>query len=154
MLGISSVNNTNYSSRNNNVKFGMALKLDPSAHAVIKKQAFALGEKGKNNFFTKLKQAFERQENNPVDIIIRKAKHRKALAAEIVDSDAGKEIGGIKNMVTSQPLVGKNGSLRFLNKAEKKANKLNETNNQVKDIIGTISEAGVEDYKKTKLVKD
>ena len=35
----------------------------------------------------KKKLAVERQEQNPVNIIIRKAKHRQALAAEIVDSE-------------------------------------------------------------------
>lgn len=139
MIGINnSINNVNCTRKNSTPNFGMALKLDSSAHAVIKKQAVALSEKSKNNFFTKLKQVMERQENNPVDIILRKAKHRKALAAEIVDSEAGKSMGAVKNKVTSQPLVGKNGSLRFLSKAEKKADKLNETNNQVRELIDSI----------------
>ena len=148
-LGINPMSqNMNCSRRNNTPNFGMAIKMDKSAYPVIKKQAIALGEKGKNNFFTKIKQAVERQEQNPVNIIIRKAKHRQALAAEIVDSEAGKAIGGVKNKVKSQPIVGKNGSLGFLNKAEKKANKLNETNNQVQEIINSIPKAETKDYGK------
>ena len=94
-------------------------------------------ETRKNNFFTKIQQAFERQKDNPVDIILRKAKHRKALAATIVDSEAAKGIGQVNNITTSQPFVFKNGSLRFLNEAEKKANRLNQTNNQVKNLMET-----------------
>ena len=148
-LGITPMNqNMNCSRHNNTPSFGMAIKMDKSAYPIIKKQAIALGEKGKNNFFTKLKQAVTRQEQNPVDIIIRKAKHRQALAAEIVDSEAGKAIGGVKNKVKSQPIIGKNGSLGFLNKAEKKADKLNETNNQVQEIIDSIPKAEAKDYGK------
>lgn len=38
-------------------------------------------------------------------------------------------------MVTSQPFIFKNGSLGFLKHAENKANKLNETNTQVKILM-------------------
>ena len=147
-LGITPMNQNMNCSRHNTPSFGMAIKVDKSAYPIIKKQAIALGEKGKNNFFTKLKQAVTRQEQNPVDIIIRKAKRRQALAAEIVDSEAGKAIGGVKNKVKSQPIIGKNGSLGFLNKAEKKADKLNETNNQVQEIIDSIPKAEAKDYGK------
>ena len=129
--------NSNCTPKRNNPSFGMALKIDPSAAPIIKRQALALGEKSKNNFFTKIQQAFERQKDNPVDIILRKAKHRKALAATIVDSEAAKGIGQVNNITTSQPFVFKNGSLRFLNEAEKKANRLNQTNNQVKNLMET-----------------
>lgn len=148
-LGINPMSqNMNCSRRNNTPNFGMAIKMDKSAYPIIKKQAIALGEKGKNNFFTKLKLAVERQEQNPVNIIIRKAKHRQALAAEIVDSEAGKVIGGVKNKVKSQPIIGKNGNFRFLNKAEKEADKLNETNNQIQEIINNIPKAETKDYGK------
>ena len=147
-LGINPVNQNINCKRNNSPQFGMAIKLDQTAHSIIKKQAVALSEKSRNNFFTKLRQAVARQENNPVNILIRKAKHRNALAAEIVDSEIGKSMGGIKNQVTSQPLVGKNGSLKFLDKAEKKANKLNETNNEVKKVIDEIPAAEAKDYGK------
>ncbi len=147
-LGITPANQNINCKRNNSPKFGMAIKLDKSAHSIIKKQAVALSEKSRNNFFTKLRQAVERQENNPVNIIIRKTKHRNALAAEIVDSEIGKSMGGIKNQVTSQPFIFKNGNLFFLNKAEIKANKLNETNNEVRKIIDGISTAESKDYGK------
>ncbi len=147
-LGITPANQNINCKRNNSPKFGMAIKLDPTAHSIIKKQAVALGEKSRNNFFAKLKEAVEKQESNPVNILIRKAKHRKALAAEIVDSEIGKSMGGIKNQVTSQPLVGKNGSLKFLDKAQKKANKLNETNNKIKELISDIPAAEAKDYGK------
>lgn len=147
-LGITPANQNINCKRNNSPQFGMAIKLDKSAHPIIKKQAVALRDKSRNNFFTKLKQAVERQESNPVNILIRKAKHRNALAAEVVDSEIGKSMGGVKNQVTSQPLIGKNGSLKFLDKAEKKANKLNETNNEVKKIIDEIPAAEAKDYGK------
>ncbi len=147
-LGITPANQNINCKRNNSPQFGMAIKLDKSAHPIIKKQAVALRDKSRNNFFTKLKQAVERQESNPVNILIRKAKHRNALAAEVVDSEIGKSMGGVKNQVTSQPLIGKNGSLKFLDKAEKKANKLNETNNEVKKIIDEIPVAEAKDYSK------
>lgn len=140
MLGVN-----NY---NNSPKFKMTLKLDSSATPIIKKQALKLGEKGKNNFLANIQQINERQQNNPVDIIIRKTKHRNALAAEVVDAKNSMSNGeNVKNQVFTQPFIFKNGSLRFLNKAEKKANKINETNNQIDALKGLITEAKPEDYR-------
>lgn len=150
-LGITPANQNINCKRNNSLQFGMAIKLDKSAHSIIKKQAVALSEKSRNNFLTKLKEKVERQECNPVNILIRKAKHRNALAAEIVDSEIGKSMGGIKNQVTSQPFIGKNGSLKFLDKAEKKADKLNDTNRKIKTLIDEIPAAEVKDYGKPKI---
>ncbi len=148
-LGINQMSqNINCSRKNSSPNFGMALKVDKSAYPIIKKQAIALGEKKKNNFLFKIEQAFERQKENPVNIILRKAKHREALAAEVVDSECGKTLGGVKNKIKSQPIIGKNGSLRFLDKAEKNANKLNETNKQIQNLINRIPEAEPKDYGK------
>ena len=92
MLGINnSINNSNY--RNNSPKFGMAIKLDSSAVPVIKKQAAKMRSIEKYNFLSLIRQNVERQVDNPVDIIIRKTKFRKALAAEVVDSKFGQEMG-------------------------------------------------------------
>lgn len=147
-LGISQVNNTaNCGPRRNATNFGMALKLDPSAHQVIKHQVVGLGEKSKNNFFEGIRNAMARMENNPVDVILRQSNRRsKALVAEVVDSQAGEELGGVKNQVVSQRLLYKNGSLGFLKTAEAKANKLNDTNNQIKKLIDDVPEATEADY--------
>ncbi len=148
MVGINAIGGANYSSRNNNPSFGMALKMDPSANAVIKKQAVALGKKAQDSFMLGIDAVHERQLANPVDIILRKAKHRKALVAVIVDSPDGRELGAVKNEVISQPFFFKDGSLKFLDKAEARANSLNELNDKIDKLLEKIPEAKPEDYGK------
>ena len=147
MLGINnSINNSNY--RNNSPKFGMAIKLDSSAVPVIKKQASKMKTIDRTNFLSLIRQGAEHQTNNPVDIIIRKTKFRNALAAEVVDSKIGKELGKLKNKIFTQPFRKKDGNLKFLDEATIHADKLNETNNQVRELVDSIPKATVEDFGK------
>ena len=132
MSGINAVNNS--------PSFGMALKIDPSARNIIKKQAVALGKKGKE-FLNEIGNVHERQLNNPVNIILTKPNHRKAIAAVIVDSPDGRELGSVDNVVISQPFFFKNGSLKFLKR-------LDELNNQVEKLLKEIPEAKPEDFGK------
>lgn len=140
MSGINAVNNS--------PSFGMALKIDPSASSIIKKQAVGLGKKGKDKFLAEIGNVHERQLNNPVDIILRKSNRRNALVAEIVDSPDGRELGSVDNVVISQPFFFKNGSSKFLNRAEERAERLNELNRQVKKLLKEIPEAKPEDFGK------
>ena len=140
MSGINAVNNS--------PSFGMALKIDPSASSIIKKQAVGLGKKGKDKFLAEIGNVHNRQLNNPVDIILRKSNRRNALVAEIVDSPDGRELGSVDNVVISQPFFFKNGSSKFLNRAEERAERLNELNRQVKKLLKEIPEAKPEDYGK------
>lgn len=147
MLGINySINNSNY--RNNSPKFGMAIKLDSSAVPVIKKQAAKMKTIEKSNFLSIIKQDVKDQADNPVNIIIRKTKFRKALAAVVVDSKIGQEMGKLKNKIFTQPFRKKDGNLKFLDDASNYANKLNETNNEVQKLVDSIPKATVEDFGK------
>lgn len=147
MLGINnSINNSNY--KNNSPKFGMTVKLDSSAVPVIKKQASKMKIIDRTNFLSLIKQSAEHQVNNPVDIIIRKTKFRNALAAEVVDSKIGKELGKLKNKIFTQPFRKKDGNLKFLDNASNYANKLTETNKAVIRLVDDIPKAKVEDYGK------
>ena len=128
--------NLNCTPKRNNPSFGMALKIDPSAAPIIKRQALALGNEG-NSFFAEIQGVINTQKNNPVDIILRKAKYRNALAASIKDAEAAKKFGEAK-ISTSQPWIFKTGNLNFLHKAEKEADKLNQTNNKVKDLMENV----------------
>lgn len=116
------MNNVNY---NNNVNFGMSVFLDKSADKVIKDQTSKLSKKAFDKFWNKLDDAVARQEGKVPNIIIRKANHRNALVAEVADNNAET---AIKNYVTAQGLIHKNGSLRFLQRAEKKADRIGEAN--------------------------
>ena len=147
MLGINnSINNSNY--RNNSPKFGMAIKLDSSAVPIIKKQAAKMRTIEKYNFLSLIRQNVERQVDNPVDFIIRKTKFRKALAAEVVDSKLGQEMGKLKNKIFTQPFRKKDGNLKFLDNASNYANKLHETNKEVIKLVDDIPKATVEDFGK------
>lgn len=140
MSGINAVNNS--------PSFGMALKIDPSARNIIKKQAVALGKKGKDKFLNEIGNVHERQLDNPVDIILRKSNRRNALVAEIVDSPAGRDLGSVDNVVISQPFFFKNGSSKFLKRAEERAERLTELNRQVEKLLKEIPEAKPEDFGK------
>ena len=147
MLGINnSINNSNY--RNNSPKFGMTVKLDSSAVPVIKKQASKMKTIDRTKFLSLIRQGAEHQANNPVDIIIRKTKFRNALAAEVVDSKIGKELGKLKNKIFTQPFRKKDGNLKFLDNASNYANKLHETNKEVIKLVDDIPKATVEDFGK------
>ena len=149
-LGINNSNQNLYCNRYNaNPSFGMALKLDKTAHRVIKHQALKLGEKSREQFFKGLSDSVKNQKSNPVNIILRKSRNRDALVAEIVDSEDGRKLGAAKNFVISQPIFFfKNGNLKFLRKAEKKANELNSINSKVNDVISSMEEAEAKDYGK------
>ena len=147
-IGQASYNDMNCQ-RKNNPNFKMAVKIDPSAMKVMKNQTLKLSSKApKKNpagsayekFWTKLNDSISRQEENPVNIIIRKTKMRNGLTAEVVDSQAAT---AVKNQKYSQSLLSKNGSLKFLDKAEKTANKINDTNIR----LGKLTEATKNDYK-------
>lgn len=115
--------------------FGMAIKLDKSAHIVLKKQAANMSDKNYKKFWENIDNAVERQESNPVDIIIRECKHRHALAAEVVDhSDEP-----LKNTVFTQRLFFPKG-LNFLNKAEKRADKINDMNSKISEYPEAIKD--------------
>lgn len=130
---------------NPSASFGMAVKVDPSAQRVIKAQTSELSEKAYNNFWNNFNDIVSRQEGNPVDILIRRCKHRDALAAEVVDhSDFP-----MKNTVYSQSTLFP-GGLKFMERAEKKANRIDNVN----DRIGTYKPATENDYKAGKLVEE
>ena len=115
---------------NNRPSFGMAVLFDETALPVMKKQAMKLGKKDYNNFWEKINYAIDRQAYNPTNIIVRKAAHRDALVAEVVDVNADT---AIKNYVTAQGLIHRNGSLKFLHRAETQADKINDTNAKTGD---------------------
>lgn len=117
--------NIGINNANNRPSFGMAVLFDESALPVMKKQAMKLSQKGYEKFWTKIDAAVDRQAGNPTNIIVRKTAHRDALAAEVVDGNADT---AIKNYVTAQGLIHRNGSLKFLDRAETKANKISDTN--------------------------
>lgn len=111
---------------NNSQSFGMAIKLDKSAHLVLKKQTVGMSEKNYEKFWDTIDKAVKRQESNPVDILIRECKYRNALAAEIVDYSEKP----LKNTVFTQQLFFPKG-LKFLSKAEKRADKINDMNSRI-----------------------
>jgi len=121
-------NTMNCNKRRNNTSFGMAFKVDESAMKIMKDQTLAIKPKKAENFWNKLNDMIARNEDNPVNVIIRKCNHRKALAAEVVDAEAET---AVKNRVHTQPFAFKNGSLKFAEKAEKDANTINETNQKI-----------------------
>lgn len=51
---------TNVNTYRANPSFGMAIKLDKSAHSIIKRQAMNLGEKSRENFFKGIDQAVKK----------------------------------------------------------------------------------------------
>ena len=112
------INNSNYGC---NPSFGMSVFLDKSADKVIKKQAVKMSKKAYDKFWGTFNDVVTRQEGLTPDIIVRKAKHRDALVAEVVEADTA---NAIKSYVTAQGLIHKNGSLKFLNRAENRADKL------------------------------
>lgn len=124
----SNYNTMNCNKRSNNPSFGMAVKVDESAMQIMKDQTLALSTKKATKFWDKLSEMISRNEDNPVNVIIRKCNNRKALAAEVVDAEAET---AVKNRVHTQPFMFKNGSLKFAEKAEKDANVLNETNQKI-----------------------
>lgn len=132
-LSINPAVNNNYNSMNcnrrrNNTSFGMAVKVDESAMQIMKDQTLALSTRKATKFWDKLNEMITRNEDNPVNVIIRKCNHRKALAAEVVDSEAAT---AVDNKVHTQPFMFKNGSLKFAEKAEKDAYTINETNKKL-----------------------
>ena len=116
---------------NNRPSFGMAVLFEKSASPVMKEQATKLSKKGYQKFWDGIESAINRQENNPNNIIIRKAKHRNALVAEVVDADTA---NAMKSYVSAQGVFSRNGSLKFLEKAENRANALEDLNAKVENL--------------------
>lgn len=114
--------NNNY---NNHVNFGMSVLIKENAHSVIKDQTSKMSKKGYEKFWNKLDEIVSRQEGKEPNIIIGKAKHRNALVAEVADNNPQT---AIKNYVTAQGLIHRNGSLKFLQRAEKKADRIGDAN--------------------------
>lgn len=142
-LGINPSVGNNYSSmnckKNNSPNFGMAMKVDKSAEKVIKEQVLKLNPNETLAFWEKLGNLKAESESNPVNWIIRKCKHRNALAAEVVDSSAET---AVKNKVHSQPFLFKTGNLEFAEKAKDDADKIRAVN--VK--IASLPKAGESDF--------
>jgi hypothetical protein len=123
---------TNYKAmdckRRCNPNFGMAVKVDPSANKVIKNQVLKMKPETASTFWENLNGFIDRQKDNLNNIVIRKTNHRNALAAEVVDAEVET---AVKNKVYAQGIFSKNGSLKFMEKAEEKANNLKEVNEKV-----------------------
>jgi len=108
--------------------FGMALYIEDSADKVIKKQLVKASRKRINKFWSEVNRVKEEQKDNPNDIFVRSAKHRNALVAEVVDAE-----GELKDYKTSQGLLHRNGSTKFLKRAEDRANKTKDLNDELKN---------------------
>lgn len=76
---------------NKSPNFGMALKIDKSATPVIKNKFLLSIRDHKDSFKTTINEVAKRQAQNPVDIFIKGDKGK--LVAEVVDSEAGLELG-------------------------------------------------------------
>lgn len=129
--------NVNFNPNAQSTNFGMAIKIDPNAKAILKQQTADLSANSFLKFWNSFDEAVERQADNPVDIIIRKCNHRKALAAEVVDN--GNE--PLKNTVYSQGFIFPS-RLKFINRAEKRAETLNDLNQR----LAKYTEAVDDDY--------
>ncbi len=129
--------NVNFNPNAQSTNFGMAIKIDPNAKAILKKQTADLSSSSFENFWKSFDEAIERQAENPVDIIIRKCNHRKALAAEVVDN--GRE--PLENTVYSQGFIFPS-KMKFINKAEKRADTLKDLNQR----LDKYTEAVKDDY--------
>ena len=104
-----------------------AVKLDPNAQPVIKRQVIKMSIDKNCKFWQKFDEIVQRQLENPVDIIVRQCNNRKnALAAEVVDHSED----AIGNLVFTQGILCKKG-LKFLEQAEKKADIINDTNTKL-----------------------
>ncbi len=129
--------NVNFNPNAQSTSFGMAIKIDPNAKAILKKQTADLSVNKYLKFWDSFDEAVERQSENPVDIIIRKCNHRNALAAEVVDN--GNE--PLKNTVYSQGFIFPS-RLKFINKAERRADTINDLNQR----LSKYTEAVDDDY--------
>lgn len=129
--------NVNFNPNAQSTNFGMAIKIDPNAKAILKKQTADLSNSRFIKFWNAFEEAVERQADNPVDIIIRKCNRRKALAAEVVDN--GNE--PLKNTVYSQGFIFPS-KMKFINKAEKRAETINDLNQR----LSKYPEAVEDDY--------
>ena len=134
------MNNSNYSC---NPTFGMSVFLDKSADKVIKKQAVKMSQKTYDKFWAAFNDTVTRQEGCKPDIIVRKANHRDALVAEVVEENTDT---ALKNYVTAQGLIHKNGSLKFLNRAEKRADKLRDIDKQLENTCARRPESRSENF--------
>jgi hypothetical protein len=107
----------------------MAVLLEEeTAGPILKKQLMKLSKKGFAKFNEKWDAIAVRQSGNKNNIIVRGANRRDALVAEVVDENADT---AIKNYVTAQGLIHRNGSLKFLERAEAKADRLEAINSKI-----------------------
>lgn len=112
--------------RNYTPNFGMAVKIDKNAHAVIKRQLAGLSNDAVDSFWKELDAVTTRQAENPVNILLRKCNNRKALAAEVVDNSNEP----LDNRVFTQGLFRPKG-LKFMSKAETYADNVNSLNTKL-----------------------
>lgn len=118
-----------------NPQFGMAVKLDKSAKMIIKRQAVNMSETKYNDFWDHFDSVVEQEKSNPVDIIVRKCKHRKALAADVIDnSDEPLEI-----KTFAQGRISPSG-LKFLDRAQVSAKKVNDMNSRLERYAEPLSD--------------
>ena len=92
--------NPNYQSPN----FGMAIKIDPNAKAILKKQTAGLSDSSFQNFWKSFDEAVERQAENRSE--------------------------PLENTVYSQGFIFPS-KIKFINKAEKRAETLNDLNQRL-----------------------
>lgn len=121
-----SVNSVSPNPNPSNPNFGMAIKIDENAHKVIKKQVSKLSQKKAESFWENFDAAVNRQQDNPVNILIRRCNNRDALAAEVVDDSEN----ALDNKVFTQGLFNPKG-LKFVKKAGEYADNINNLNTKL-----------------------
>ena len=131
-----SINN----SMNSNPNFGMSVLIDRTAEPIIKKQTLGLSKRAYSKFISRLDGAIERQLNNPNNIIIRSTNSGRGLAAEVVDAEGAT---AVRNYVTAQGLLQRNGSVKFSKDAERKADRLESINGK----LSNVAKAEEKDYR-------
>ena len=109
--------------------FGMAVYFDKSADNVIKRQLVKVSRKRYDKFMSEKNRIVGEQKDNPNNIYI-SGTWGNRLVAEVHDSAEN----GLKSYKTSQGLFHRNGSLKFLKRAEKRANRLEELNKNVETL--------------------
>lgn len=115
-----------------NPNFGMPIRINKNAHNVLKNQTYHTSEIKYNGIWNELNKLVEEQEENPVLIEIRKCKHRKALSADVFDNADDP----MKPITYSQRLI-KPFGLKFLRKAIKSADNINDINKKLEQLPTT-----------------
>lgn len=110
-----SINTTNC----NHPSFGMAVLFEESGKKLLKQQAILKSNRGCKKMYKKLDDIVARQAENPNNITISGIKNK--LVATLSDSNSKSAVNDLKFV---QGVFSRNGSLKFLRKAECEANKL------------------------------